>query len=313
MAFPTSPANNQTALVNGIVYQWNASLGVWKRNGSVNSITVGQAVLNSNTASTSNTTGSLIVAGGAGITGNLYTGAVYISSPNGITFPDGTVQTTAGVAVDSYARTTANAATSLAQAAFDSANVIVGVNTTQNTNISIIQGVDNTQNTQIAGLQGVDLAQNSSISIIQGVDLTQNNNITYVNQYAASAYAAGNTNATNITYVNQYAAAAYASANTNATNISIIQGVNTTQNTNITAADSKAQAAFDKANTAPKTTTSSTAPSSPTVGDMWYDSDNDVLLRYTYDGTSNNWIDITGPIFRSTYIRQTYLLSANVS
>jgi len=61
-------------------------------------------------------------------------------------------------------------------------------------------------------------------------------------------------------------------------------------------------------------TGSPTAPTSPTVGDLWYDTDYDVLMRYTYDGTSNNWIDITGPtIGRSTYIRPTYLISANVS
>jgi hypothetical protein len=61
-------------------------------------------------------------------------------------------------------------------------------------------------------------------------------------------------------------------------------------------------------------TGSPTAPTSPTVGDLWYDTDYDVLMRYTYDGTSNNWIDITGPtIGRSTYIRPTYLITANVS
>ena len=47
-------------------------------------------------ASNSNTTGTLIVTGGAGITGNLYSGNVYITgTSNGITFADGTVQTTA--------------------------------------------------------------------------------------------------------------------------------------------------------------------------------------------------------------------------
>ena len=61
-------------------------------------------------------------------------------------------------------------------------------------------------------------------------------------------------------------------------------------------------------------TGSPTAPLNPTIGDLWYDTDYDVLMRYTYDGTSNNWIDITGPtIGRSTYIRPTYLISANVS
>jgi hypothetical protein len=57
-----------------------------------------------------------------------------------------------------------------------------------------------------------------------------------------------------------------------------------------------------------------TAPANPTVGDLWYDTDIDVLLRYTYDGTANNWVDITGPtIGRSSYIRPTYSISANVA
>ena len=46
--------------------------------------------------STSNVTGSLQVTGGAGITGNLYAGRIVITgASNGITFVDGTTQTTA--------------------------------------------------------------------------------------------------------------------------------------------------------------------------------------------------------------------------
>ena len=201
MSFPISPANNQTALVNGIVYQWNESLGVWKRNGSVDSITVGQLILNSGTESTSNTTGTIIVSGGAGITGNLHTSNIYISGTGkGITFPDGTIQTTAGVAVDSYARTTANAATALAQAAFDSANVIVGVNTTQNTNITSVNqyaagayATANGANGLAAGAYAQANTNAGDISIIQGVDLTQNTRITAVDTFAAGAYSLANT------------------------------------------------------------------------------------------------------------------------
>lgn len=72
--------------------------------------------------------------------------------------------------------------------------------------------------------------------------------------------------------------------------------------------------AFLLANTANRSTTSNTAPLNPNVGDLWYDTDIDVLLRYTNDGTSNNWVDITGPtIGRSSYIRPTYSISANVA
>ena len=125
MAFPTSPANNQTALVNGIVYQWNNTLGAWKRNGSVTSISVGQVLLTSAQTSITNGSGSLIVAGGAGISGNIYSGGIYITgSANGITFSDSTFQNTAftGTAIDLTARNTGNSSYTHANAAFAAAN-----------------------------------------------------------------------------------------------------------------------------------------------------------------------------------------------
>lgn len=138
MAFPTSPSNNQIALVNGIEYAYNTSKGAWYRYGDATANVI-----------TSNTFQVL----------------------SSITFADGTSQNTAGVAFDTYARDTANTASNnitilqgvnttqntnitvadiKAQAAFDSANAIVGVNTTQNTNITVLQGVDATQNTDIS-------------------------------------------------------------------------------------------------------------------------------------------------------------------
>jgi hypothetical protein len=59
-----------------------------------------------NTASaTSNTTGALVVDGGVGVRGNLYTGNVTITggSANGIIFSDGTTQFTSPAAISSYA------------------------------------------------------------------------------------------------------------------------------------------------------------------------------------------------------------------
>jgi len=59
----------------------------------------GQLVVGSvsSNASVNISTGSLIVVGGAGISGNLYTGNIILSSTvSGITFGDGTKQTTAG-------------------------------------------------------------------------------------------------------------------------------------------------------------------------------------------------------------------------
>jgi hypothetical protein len=45
-----------------------------------------------------------------------------------------------------------------------------------------------------------------------------------------------------------------------------------------------------------RSTTSPTAPANPTEGDWWYDTTNDVLLRYTYDGVSFFWFDNSSAI-----------------
>lgn len=48
--------------------------------------------------------------------------------------------------------------------------------------------------------------------------------------------------------------------------------------------------------------TSSTAPTTPNPGDTWYDTANDVLYRYTYDGTNTYWVDVESPtIGAATY------------
>jgi hypothetical protein len=70
--------------------------------------------------------------------------------------------------------------------------------------------------------------------------------------------------------------------------------------------------AFVLANNATKTTTSDTAPADPKVGDSWFDTVTNVLLRYTNDGVSNNWIDISGPQ-NIGYIYQSYSITPNTS
>ena len=49
-------------------------------------------------------------------------------------------------------------------------------------------------------------------------------------------------------------------------------------------------------------TASSSAPSGPTKGDQWYNTSNDVLYEYVFDGTSSYWVDI-----------QTSIIAANAS
>lgn len=70
--------------------------------------------------------------------------------------------------------------------------------------------------------------------------------------------------------------------------------------------------AFLLANNAAKSTTSDTAPTNPNVGDTWFDTVTNVLLRYTNDGVSNNWIDISGPQ-NAGYIYQSYSITPNTT
>ena len=52
-----------------------------------------------------------------------------------------------------------------------------------------------------------------------------------------------------------------------------------------------------------RTNSSSTPPSypAPTVGDIWYNSTNDAIYRYTADGAGQSyWLDITGPVVYTT-------------
>lgn len=70
--------------------------------------------------------------------------------------------------------------------------------------------------------------------------------------------------------------------------------------------------AFVLANNANKSTTSDTAPANPNVGDTWFDTVTNVLLRYTNDGVSNNWIDISGPQ-NTGFIYQSYSITPNTA
>jgi hypothetical protein len=102
--------------------------------------------VNGGIASTSNSTGSIVVSGGAGIKGNVYSGGIYITGTgNGITFVDGTVQTTN------------SASYGFSVASFAAANTAAG-------NTVYLQGGLNTANANIAYILGVDIAQNALIS-----------------------------------------------------------------------------------------------------------------------------------------------------
>jgi hypothetical protein len=79
VAFPLSPINGQTAVLNGITYAYNSTKGAWIRvAGTVTATSV--LSVTSATQSTGTTTGALVVTGGVGIGGNLYQNGIHVIS-----------------------------------------------------------------------------------------------------------------------------------------------------------------------------------------------------------------------------------------
>jgi len=142
-----------------------------------------------------------------------------------------------------YANSTVNTVQILAQAAFNQANVTVGVDATQNTNITFATGVAQGAFNAANAVQGNLNGANASIVVVQGVDNTQNTNITFATGVAQGAFNSANAIQGNLNGANA--------------SIVVVQGVDNTQNLAIAYANTTvnnvsllAQAAFDQANSA---------------------------------------------------------------
>jgi hypothetical protein len=153
----------------------------------------------------------------------------------------------------------------------------------------------------------------NNITIIQGVDTTQNTNITTATNAAQAAFAQANATAGGLISANSRLTITEGVDVGQNTRMSIIEGVDTWQNTQITAISSLAQGAFARANSGARATSSNTAPTGNTVGDLWLSLTDETLYIYSYDGVSNNWVDISGPILRSSNIVVQYTITANAS
>lgn len=104
-----------------------------------------ELLVQSGAVSTSNTVGAIVITGGLGLTGNIYSGGIYITgSGNGVTFTDGTLQTTAGSSVANTLYLTGGLNAANANVVYLQTNLNAA-----NASIAYITGVDNTQNTRI--------------------------------------------------------------------------------------------------------------------------------------------------------------------
>ena len=102
----------------------------------------------------------------------------------------------------------------------------------------------------------------------------------YANTDAAAYFASG-TSSSNISITGNLLTTSYVSATGNVTGGNLVTAGGITATGNIVAGGVR-------------TTTSASAPSSPSVGDMWFDTTINIIYRYTYDGASYFWEDFTG-------------------
>ena len=138
------------------------------------------------------------------------------------------------------------------------------------------------------GTISIDPWARDTANVIIGVDLTQNTNITYATGLAQAAFNKANTGGSGSSSGYLANSVIFANATGYLTNTSTLQFFTSNNNFVVTG---------NVIGGGVRTTTSSTAPDSPTPGDIWYKTTNDKVYRYTYDGIGNYWIDVNTPAF----------------
>jgi hypothetical protein len=224
MSFPLSPTNGQTATLNGIPYTYNSTTQAWTR---VIGSTLTYTAINlySTTTSTGTTTGALVVAGGAGIGGNLFVG-------NTSTF--------AG---------------------------------------NILPSVDSIYSLGSSSTQWKSMYVSSSTIYVGGTALSIVNGTL---QVGGSPIIASSTGTTSTFLVSN----STNSTSTTTGAIVVVGGIGVGGNINTGGTITGGGV---------RSTSTSTPPASPTVGDIWYNTLTDNLYRYSTDGVTSAWIDVSGP------------------
>ena len=282
-------------------------------NGTTGAIVNGNGAvsLNSTISSSSTTTGALVVSGGVGVAGSTYTKYLIVEGEDGVD----SAEIRANLVLNTY-----GSAIKITPAYPRDAQLIVG-SITQNTNPSITLGNPSSTggnptsstinfNTGLSGTPAYiqytrsstawDFTHNSlngSInfstysSIDDGLKLTisgtQGNVKIYSNAQSTSKTTGalvingglgvgGNVTANNIVATTATYTGNVITGNVITSNIFYPNG-----------------AAFQTGGGTVSLITSNVAPTSPSVGTLWYDTTTDIIFQYSYDGVSNVWIDIS--------------------
>ena len=156
--------------------------------------------------------------------------------------------------------------------------------------------------------QGLAPSENAGIEIDRG----SSDNVSLLWNETSDKWTFTN-DGTNYSQVGSAAAESYANSAYLQANAAFAAANSAASSATDTFARIQANAAFARANSGARATASNTAPTGNTVGDLWLSLTDETLYLYSYDGTSNNWVDISGPILRTNEIQIQYTITANAS
>jgi len=238
-------------------------------------------VIKTKTASTSNSSGALVVQGGIGANGSIHGDALYDSNIRVLDRAN-TANTTAQAAFD-YANTLT--VSSSDQTARDTANAAFETANTDANNIVIVASYANSAYTQANTANTTAQAAFDYANTI-GAGTTDQ----IARDTANSAFDKSNTNATDITITASYANSAYTNSNTNANNNTITASYANSAYTAANLAQSYSNSAFTKSNTNATdiTITASYANSAYTKANT-----GNITAQASFDKSNTNATDIT--------------------
>jgi hypothetical protein len=296
MSFPLGPTNGQTATLNGIVYTYDSTNQAWTRTSPLLNLSgTASAFAISNTAtSTSTTTGALTVAGGVGVGGNIYFGGNLYQ--NGVLFTGGggtTTGTTTTFVISNLTSTTSTntGALQVTGGAGIGGGVYVGgvitatsFITSGATGTGYITGAAfiSATTATIIGTNASTSTNTGALIVTGGVGIGGNINFGG-NLYQNGVLFTGVSTSTTSTFLISNTTT---STSTNTGALQVYGGAGIGGNLNV---------GGNIAGGGVRTSSTSTPPVNPTVGDIWYNTTTDDIYRYTTDGTTSAWLDITGP------------------
>ena len=314
--FPSSPNVNDIYTLNGVAFMWNGS--VWKRystsTGAQGFQGAAGAVGAQGAQGTNGTIGSDGAQGAQGHQGATGTGATGAQGAAGATGAQGAAGATGaqGTPFDrsEYNYTASGGQTAFAAAYANASDVDVFMNGVRltpaeftpsgGTTITLASGATAGDIIDIltfasagpTGAQGAQGHQGDAFS-------RSESNFTATSGQTSFAPSGGYTNGDDLdVFVNGVRLTPADYTATNGTNVVLDVGANTGDIVDIiyyeAAGPAGAQGAAGAAGIAGTITFSTSAPSNPITGDLWYDTDDGAFAGYYNDGNTSQWIDLSG-------------------